>query len=70
MKTTEDVIKLMHTLVYLEQQISELFAQVFEKELSQLKSPDVIMTELLNKVKTEMGFKVSALIPSKEWAVK
>lgn len=56
---TEDVIKLIQTLVYFEQQMSEFFSSAFEKELSQLKSPDVVMNDLLIKIKTEMGFEVT-----------
>lgn len=59
LNVTEDVIKLVQTLTYFEQQMSEIFGLTFEKELSQLKSPDIIMSELLVKIRIEMGFEVS-----------
>lgn len=59
LNVTEDVIKLVQTLSYFEQQMSDIFGLTFEKELSQLKSPDIIMSDLLVKIRIEMGFEVS-----------
>lgn len=49
-----DVMKLMEVIVYLNSQMSEVFSFIFEKELFQLRSPDVVMEELFSKILTEM----------------
>lgn len=54
----EDVIKIAQLLVYLEEQLSESFSMFFEREMAQLRSPDLIMEELLGKIKTEMDCQV------------
>lgn len=52
------MIRLAHLLVYLEEQLSESFSTFFEREMAQLRSPDLIMEELLGKIKTEMDCQV------------
>ncbi|KAF5272220.1 hypothetical protein FQA39_LY01302 [Lamprigera yunnana] len=54
MDVTDDVIKLMNVIVYLEQQLSDVFKYTFERELSQLKPPDVVMSELITEILTEI----------------
>lgn len=54
----DDVIKIAQLLVYLEEQLSESFSLFFEREMGQLKSPDIIMEEVLEKIKTEMDCQV------------
>uniref|UniRef100_A0A1Y1M1R8 Uncharacterized protein n=1 Tax=Photinus pyralis TaxID=7054 RepID=A0A1Y1M1R8_PHOPY len=51
---TEDVLKLMSVVVYMETQLSDSFAYTFERELSQLRSPDVIVSELITEIMTEL----------------
>ncbi|RZC33085.1 nuclear pore complex protein Nup160 -like, partial [Asbolus verrucosus] len=51
---TDDVMNLFKVINYLDQQMSEIFAYTFEKEMSLLKSPDVIMASLLQKIQNEM----------------
>lgn len=58
METTGDVMNLFETIVYLEQQMSEVFSQTFEKELFNLQVPDVIMENLLEKIQSEMDSQV------------
>ncbi|KAK4875779.1 hypothetical protein RN001_012201 [Aquatica leii] len=54
MSVTDDVIKLMNVIVYLEQQLSDVFKYTFERELSQLKLPDIVMSEIITEILTEM----------------
>ncbi|KAG5881796.1 hypothetical protein JTB14_037092 [Gonioctena quinquepunctata] len=54
LETTEDVMRLFEVIVYLEQQMSELFVQAFEKELFTLQVPDVVMDHILEKIQSEM----------------
>ncbi|CAH0554990.1 unnamed protein product [Brassicogethes aeneus] len=49
-----DVMSLFQVIVYLEQQMSDIFLTTFEKEMATLQSPDVIMSKLLEKIHTEM----------------
>lgn len=58
METTGDVMNLFETIVYLEQQMSEIFSQTFEKELFNLQVPDVVMDNLLEKIQSEMDSQV------------
>lgn len=58
LEIADDVIKLMSVIVYLEQQLSENFKITFEKELAQLKSPDVVMSNLIMEILTEMDEQV------------
>ncbi|CAH1156010.1 unnamed protein product [Phaedon cochleariae] len=60
--TTQDVMKLFEVIVYLEQQMSELFGQAFEKELSNLRAPDVVMDNILEKIQSEMDCQFTAHI--------
>lgn len=55
----DDVIKVAQLLVYLEEQLSELFSVFFEREMADLQSPDIIMEELLKRIKTEMDCQVN-----------
>lgn len=55
----DDVIKVAQLLVYLEEQLSEFFSVFFEREMADLQSPDIIMEELLKRIKTEMDCQVS-----------
>lgn len=57
----EDVISIAQLLVYLEEQLSENFSLFFEREMADLKSPDIIMDELLARIKAEMDCQVSNL---------
>ncbi|KAF5295354.1 hypothetical protein FQR65_LT01544 [Abscondita terminalis] len=54
LNVTDDVVKLMMVVVYLEQQLSDVFKYTFERELSQLKQPDVVMSEIITEILTEM----------------
>ncbi|KAJ8920022.1 hypothetical protein NQ315_011672 [Exocentrus adspersus] len=54
METTEDLMNLFETIVYLEQQMSEMFSHTFEKELFNLQAPDVVMEGLLEKIQSEV----------------
>jgi nuclear pore complex protein Nup160 len=56
---TDDVIGLFKVINYLEQQMSEVFAYTFEKELSLLQPPDVVMSSLLDKIQREMDSEFS-----------
>lgn len=58
METTGDVMNLFETIVYLEQQMNEIFSQTFEKELFNLQVPDVVMDNLLEKIQSEMDSQV------------
>ncbi|XP_044262804.1 nuclear pore complex protein Nup160 homolog [Tribolium madens] len=51
---TDDVINLFKVINYLDSQMSDIFAYTFEKELALLKSPDVVMGALLEKIQREM----------------
>ncbi|XP_018568434.1 nuclear pore complex protein Nup160 homolog isoform X2 [Anoplophora glabripennis] len=62
METTGDVMNLFETIVYLEQQMSEIFSQTFEKELFNLQVPDVVMESLLEKIQSEMDSQVSSML--------
>ncbi|XP_074031669.1 nuclear pore complex protein Nup160 isoform X2 [Leptinotarsa decemlineata] len=53
-ETTDDVMRLFEVLVYLEQQMSEMFIQAFEKELFTLQVPDIVMENILEKIQSEM----------------
>ena len=57
---TDDVVNLFKVINYLDQQMSDIFAYTFEKELALLKAPDVIMTSLLDKIQREMDSEVSS----------
>lgn len=58
---TDDVVNLFKVINYLEQQMSDVFACTFEKEMSLLKSPDVIMSFLLTQIENEGDNEVSIL---------
>lgn len=58
---TDDVINLFNVIIYLEEQMSEIFAYTFEKEMSLLKSPEIIMMALLEKIEKEMDSEVSVI---------
>ncbi|XP_072392736.1 nuclear pore complex protein Nup160 homolog [Diabrotica undecimpunctata] len=60
--TTDDVMNLFKVIVYLEQQMSESFAQAFEKEIFNLRAPDVIMEGLLEKIQSEMDYQFASHI--------
>ncbi|XP_008559870.1 nuclear pore complex protein Nup160 homolog [Microplitis demolitor] len=51
--TCQDLIELMETLVMLEEQLSEETKVNFQRELSYLKSPDIIVEELFSRFLTE-----------------
>ncbi|KAK9890753.1 hypothetical protein WA026_012101 [Henosepilachna vigintioctopunctata] len=57
-----DVMKLMEVIVYLNSQMSEMFGYTFEMELLQLRSPDIVMTELLNKIQSEMDYEFTSQV--------
>lgn len=56
--TINDVIKLFQVIVYLEQQISDIFMEEFEHELLNLRAPDVVIDDLLEKIQYEMDSEV------------
>lgn len=56
---TEDLMTLMSALVYLEEQLSLSFKMTFEKEMSQLRSPDVVVSELVKELFAELDKEVS-----------
>ncbi|KAL3269609.1 hypothetical protein HHI36_008672 [Cryptolaemus montrouzieri] len=57
-----DVMSLMKVIVYLNQQMSEVFGYTFENELLKLRFPDVIMAELLDKIQAEMDSEFTSQI--------
>ncbi|KAJ8959900.1 hypothetical protein NQ318_011637 [Aromia moschata] len=59
MDTTGDVMDLFEIIVYLEQQMSEKFLRVFDKELYNLQAPDVVMANLLERIQSEMDSQFS-----------
>lgn len=49
-EVTEDVIQIVQTLNMLDEKLDESFKSAFERELSQLKSPDSVMSELIKSL--------------------
>ncbi|XP_019873892.2 nuclear pore complex protein Nup160 homolog isoform X2 [Aethina tumida] len=49
-----DVMNLFEVIVYVDKEMSEIFSATFERELSTLQSPDVVMSDLVQQIHTEM----------------
>lgn len=58
---TVDVLQLMLVIAYLEEQLSDSFKQTFERQMAQLESPDVVISELMMEIFTEMDEQVPLL---------
>lgn len=48
-----DVIKLVGIINHMDDQLNDLFKIIFEEEMEHLKSPDVIITQLLTEIEVE-----------------
>ncbi|XP_045475134.1 nuclear pore complex protein Nup160 homolog [Harmonia axyridis] len=49
-----DMMTILEVIVYLNSQMSEVFGYTFEKELHNLRFPDVVMEELLDNIQSEI----------------
>lgn len=54
-----DVMNLFGVIVYVDKEMSEIFSATFERELSTLQSPDVVMSDLVQQIHTEMDSEVN-----------